>query len=240
MKKIIFFLSLFLLSTSVLAHANSSFTSGKSGIYVAPKFLFGGQFASVAWMNANDRIHSGMGSFGFDDLATSLGFAIGYDFSTVRNGHARMELEYLHFFEKTQSGTFQNSSKSLSYKVKSSIDTLFFNYYYDIYTNMEVAPYLGFGLGLAWNSFEVSNIKTDISTVPTSLSSDNKTNIATNFAVGASYAIDEQKNIDFSLRYIVTGEGKTKSFTGLNNGDYIGSNGTINFLVLAIGLRYVF
>jgi len=178
------------------------FASGQTGVYVAPKFVYGGLMGHYVNDKGN-RYYEGSWSASWDnDLSMKGGhvyggaMAVGYDFSKRFNVPLRGELEYTIFSDK-------KIKHDDSYKLDLGIQTAFANVYYDFRNASAFTPYLGFGLGMA-------SVKAKGKTRDYPLGSKTSTNFAWNVGAGVAYAFTDMISLDLAYRFVSPGKGETK------------------------------
>ena len=201
-----------------------------TGMYLAPKFLM-----SIQDTGRVER-SSALAGTGVDDYSQfTLGgaLALGYDFWPQQMLPLRAEIEFAMRgnSEKTWSdggvnvrdvnGTWNNS-------------TLFANLFWDFHNDSAFTPYIGAGLGLAFNytGYDFTTNSGD------KFSADDRfTNFAWNVGVGASYSFNENLAIDASYRFVGLGYNEVTAHS--NGSKYeIGSDPYNNEFML--GLRFAF
>lgn len=201
-----------------------------TGMYLAPKFLM-----SIQDTGTVSRSSSLAGS-GVDDYSQfTLGGALaaGYDFWVQQMIPLRFEVEFAlrGNSEKTWSdqglrvnnvkGTWNNS-------------TLFANLFWDFHNDTSFTPYIGGGLGVAFNytGFDITANNGDKISVD-----DRFTNFAWNAGAGISYSFNDNFAVDASYRFV--GLGYNEVSTHYNGQKYeIGSDPYNNEFML--GLRFGF
>lgn len=186
-----------------------------SGVYIAPK-LIGGIETGTAKLYEESVGALPEASQSFNSGVFGGGLALGYNFKNM-GVPIRAEVEVAAFTNATKSKTYSNawgSGVDLKLTGKSSITSLFANVYYDIETGTAFTPYIGAGIGVAWNRLsvtEVSGTAAGITVGLPNLSGHTSTQFAWNIGVGCAYAFSENISIDFGYRYAQFGNGKTKT-----------------------------
>lgn len=184
-----------------------------------------------------------MGSFDEGKIAGALN--VGYNFQPVYNVPVRTELSF------TLRGNI-NNSKHKNYldhygdmlytkqKDKARMNTLMLNGYYDIETGTPFTPFIGAGLGVAFDKLQHDYHEQYEGGYYSYISkySKSKTKFAWNVAVGAAYKVTDNIDIDFTARYIDAGKLSTKK----DNVNYfdVKSSGKLSAVDLLAGLRYNF
>ena len=177
----------------VFALALPSVSSAASGMYLAPKFLMTVQNTGIV-----DR-SSSMGGLGLDPYSQfTLGGALtaGYDFWPQQMLPLRVEIE---FAMRGNSETEWSGWKGTSEMTFNST-TLLANVYYDFHNSTAFTPYVGAGLGLAFNYFGVDWKR--------------QTNFAWQVGAGVAYAINENIAVDVAYRYLDLGYTQVDSYAG--------------------------
>lgn len=194
MKRFLFALAL------ICALALPSVSSAGSGMYLAPKFL-------MTVQNTGTVERSGMGGMGVDDYSQfTLGgaLAVGYDFWPQNMLPLRAEVE---FALRGNSETEWSGSKGTADMTFNS-STLFANLYYDFHNSSAFTPYIGAGLGMAFNYMGV-DIKSE--EYGDHSVDDRQTNFAWNVGAGLAYSFNENLAMDLAYRYVDLGYTEVES-----------------------------
>lgn len=163
-----------------------------TGMYLAPKFL-------MSIQNSYPTLEVGPYGASEDYSQFTLGgaLALGYDFYSQFGVPVRAEVEY---------ALRGNSEKSWNYDVLGvkgawNASTLFLNLYYDFRNSTAFTPYVGAGLGMAFNyaNYTLSapgyNANFD----------DHATTFAWNVGAGVAYDITDSFAVDLGYRYVNLG-----------------------------------
>ena len=201
-----------------------------TGMYIAPKFLM-----SIQDTGTVSRTSSLAGS-GVDDYSQfTLGgaLAVGYDFWTQQMIPLRFEVE---FARRGNSEKTWNDNGVRVDKIKGTWNnsTLFANLFWDFHNDTAFTPYIGAGLGLAFNytGFDITTNNGDKFSVD-----DRFTNFAWNAGAGLSYNFNDNFAVDASYRFV--GLGYNEVSTTYNGQKYeIGSDPYNNEFM--VGLRFAF
>lgn len=188
----------------VFALALPSVSSAASGMYLAPKFLMTVQNTGIV-----DR-SSSMGGLGLDPYSQfTLGGALaaGYDFWPQQMLPLRVEIE---FAMRGNSETEWSGWRGTSEMTFNST-TLLANVYYDFHNSTAFTPYIGAGLGLAFNYLGVD---TEYYNGYGDSMDDRQTNFAWQVGVGVAYAINENIAVDAAYRYLDLGYTQLDSHYG--------------------------
>jgi len=181
------------------------------GVYIAPKFLLGIQDSGQLSRSGTRITGPGINIEMFDQHSQAVfggALAVGYNFAPKCNIPIRAEIEYA---LRSNSGNSKDgnvlSLANWSTKHTLNISTLFLNAYFDINTGTAFTPYIGGGLGMAFN---YTGVKFEVSTaagVPLANFSKNRydTTFAWNVGAGISYAFTENVSADLGYRFISTG-----------------------------------
>lgn len=197
-----------------------------TGMYLAPKFLM-----SIQDTGTIERTSALAGS-GVDDYSQfTLGgaLALGYDFWPQQMLPLRVEIEFA--LRGNSEKSWSDGGKNVKGTWNNS--TLFANLFWDFHNDTAFTPYIGAGLGLAFNytgyDFTVEGGK---------FSADDRfTNFAWNVGVGASYSFNENLALDASYRFVGLGYNEVSAYH--NSRKYeIGSDPYNNEFML--GLRFAF
>jgi len=210
-----------LVMAAFLVSPSLVFASGQTGIYVAPKFVYGYTLMEKTqdeWVNS----YPVLGKKNMNDHAYGGALAVGYDFNKKVQVPVRTELEYAMFSEVSDKKTVWHSS-SPTYddlsciKQKLQIQTLFVNAYYDFRNSTAFTPYLGGGLGLAfirakgnysWDQF--NSVGDHVDWESTSMGAKSTVNFAWNIGAGAAYAINNNISLDMGYRFAGLGGAESK------------------------------
>jgi len=160
------------------------------------------------------------------------GFAAGYKL----NENFRIDLGF------DYRGSYKNKVTSngvtASNKVKSYAAMV--NVYYDIGEFNKFTPYVGAGLGVAYNKTGATSITLGNQTA--SVSKGKKTNFAWKLIAGASYAVDP--NVDISLQYQYANLGKfstgTKETANGKSASVKAGTGNVKAHEVLLGVTYKF
>lgn len=199
-----------------------------TGMYLAPKFLM-----SIQDTGTIERTSALAGS-GVDDYSQfTLGgaLALGYDFWPQQMLPLRVEIEFA--LRGNSEKSWSDGGRVSNVKGTWNNSTLFANLFWDFHNDTAFTPYIGAGLGLAFNytgyDFTVDGGK---------FSADDRfTNFAWNVGVGASYSFNENIALDASYRFVGLGYNEVSAYH--NSWKYeIGSDPYNNEFML--GLRFAF
>jgi opacity protein-like surface antigen len=201
------------------------------GVYVAPKFLVG--------IQDSGQLHRKNTRFDDDSQAVKQysqavfggALAAGYNFAPKFNVPIRTEVE---FALRSNSSNKQDApgpaGRRDELRQTTNLSTLFFNAYFDIHTGTPLTPYIGGGLGMAFNYTE---LKYEDNTGMSDSRSRHDTTFAWNAGAGVSYAFTENVAADLGYRFIGTG------YREIKLGDAkVGSSPYINEFYL--GARFTF
>ena len=163
-----------------------------TGMYLAPKFL-------MSIQNNYPTLEVGPDSASENYSQFTLGgaLALGYDFYSQFGVPVRAEVEY---------ALRGNSEKSWSYdaldvKGAWNASTLFLNLYYDFRNSTAFTPYVGAGLGMAFNyanyTFTTKGYNANFD--------EHHTTFAWNVGAGVAYDITDSFAVDLGYRYVNLG-----------------------------------
>lgn len=225
MKKIIaLFVLALMLSFSTMANAEGT------GMYIAPKFLMSIQdtgTVSKSWSLAG----SGLDEYSQFSLGGAL--AIGYDLWPQQMIPLRFEVE-LALRGNSEKKWDDNGVRLDSVKAVWNNSTLFGNVFWDFHNDSSFTPYIGAGLGIAFNytgyDFTTHNGET--------FSIDDRfTNFAWNAGAGVAYSFNDMIALDASYRFVSMGYNE---INGYNRGTKyeIGNDPYNN--EFTVGLRFSF
>ncbi len=199
-----------------------------TGMYLAPKFLM-----TIQDTGTVERSSALAGSDVDDYSQFTLGgaLALGYDFWPQQMLPLRAEIEFA--MRGNSEKTWSSSAWGGDVKGTWNNSTLFANLFWDFHNDTPFTPYIGAGLGLAFNytGFDIHNGGDKLSM------DDRFTNFAWNVGAGASYSFNENFAIDASYRFVSMGYNEVSA--SVNNTKYeIGSRPYNNEFML--GLRFAF
>ena len=191
-----------LLATLVLALGlmAPSISSAAQGMYLAPKFLMTVQNTGTV---ERSGVLAGYGVDSHSQFTLGGGIAAGYDFwpSHMIPVRAELELAFRGNGENSEDG--QNGSTKLT----TNSTTLLANFYYDFHNSSAFTPYVGAGLGLAFNYLGVDVHAMD----GRSASADERqTRFAWQVGAGVAYNFNENMAIDAGYRYLDLGYTEVK------------------------------
>ena len=197
----------------------SSGNGGKTGIYLAPRFL-------NSLINTGDIDGSGgRASRTYHSFAGAI--AAGYNLNHLEPRiPLRAEVEYAARGDVRASWDRSSATGTDKFKALFNVQTLQANMYYDIETGTALRPFVGGGLGM---SFIYADYKRENS--PSY--SDSTTGFAWNAGAGVGYDINESVTVDLAYRFAGFGyaEAKTQSRTTKN---YM----TANEFILGLRLNF--
>ena len=203
------------------------------GIYFAPKFLLGiqnsGDVSSSRAHPSPDGSDPPVGDRAFRQYSEATfggALAVGYNFAPQHSIPIRTEIEFAlrsNTSNKRKFSTITPGSKSPGDpetwrgKQTTNLSTLFFNAYYDFNTGTPFTPYLGGGLGMAFNftsikgnSFYDGPDSTDKYPWRSGSKDTYDTSFAWNLGAGLAYAFTENIAVDLGYRFIGTGFNERK------------------------------
>lgn len=120
-----------------------------NGFYIAPKFLMSIQDTGVI-----SRPYSDMTDESYSQFTLGGALALGYDFWPQQMIPLRAELEFALRGNSEKSWDSRFDGYGASTKGLWNNSTLLLNLYYDIQTDTPFVPYIGAGVGLAFNYTE--------------------------------------------------------------------------------------
>lgn len=169
-----------------------------SGLYLAPKLLLSLQNTGDI---SKDNAPFSASMDRYDQLTLGGALAVGFDFWQYYLVPLRFELEL------GMRGNAEHEWDTSYAGRKGTVDgtwnstTLFANLYYDIHTDSGLTPYLGGGLGMAFNYAEYKWRNG----VAGGSASDTMTNFAWNLGAGVSYSFNENLAVDLAYRFVSLG-----------------------------------
>ncbi|MDO5483985.1 MAG: acyloxyacyl hydrolase [Desulfovibrionaceae bacterium] len=197
-----------------------------SGMYLAPKFLM-----SIQDTGNMSRSQGGMGVDDYSQFTLGGALALGYDLWPQQMIPLRMELEL------AMRGNSETSWDGPRGSVKGTWNntTLFANLYWDFHNDSQMTPYVGGGLGMAFNyaGYDIHD-----NTHNNHFSMDeHSTNFAWNLGAGVAYQFNESLSLDAAYRFVGLGYNEVKSTVG--GREYKISNNPYNNEFM-LGLRFSF
>ncbi|MBQ1330790.1 MAG: porin family protein [Desulfovibrio sp.] len=198
-----------------------------TGMYLAPKFL-------MTMQNLGTVEHSGLGGFGIDNYSQfTLGGALaaGYDFWPQHMIPLRIELE------GALRGNSERSWTGARGECKETFNstTLLANVYYDFHNSSAFTPYVGAGLGFAFNYLGVDVHDRNGNSIASQ--DERQTNLAWNVGLGAAYQINDNMAIDAGYRYVDFGYTEVEGSSPFGSGS-VGIRPYAH--ELSLGLRWGF
>ena len=180
-----------------------SIASAAQGFYLAPKFMMTvqntGTVERSGWL-------AGHGLDNYSQFTLGGAIAAGYDFwfSHMIPIRAELELALRGNSETSDSGRWGSS------KLTTNSTTLLANVYYDFHNSTAFTPYVGAGVGLAFNYLGV-DVHDNARNLGYSCD-DRSTNFAWQVGAGVAYSFNENMAIDAGYRYLDLGYTETKSY----------------------------
>lgn len=179
-----------------------------TGIYLAPKFVYGIQVMDsnrqtgtlpYSWKNSNSDVFGG-------------GIALGYSLETMLNYPIRAEIEYLAFGNKKMTKSANILGNYTTYTQRIGVQSLFLNFFWDIRTGTRWTPYLGAGVGMGFLSMKASNtLDTPGYVGSVSTNYGDRTRFAWNVGAGVAFTVNERLAFDLGYRYADYGQAKSGS-----------------------------
>ena len=179
------------------------------GVYIAPRFLVGIQ-------NSGQLSRTNIPSDAMDQYSQAVfggALAVGYNFAPKFQLPIRAEIEYAmrsaSSKKKDVSWSEFGTVGSAEVRQTTNLHTLFLNAYFDINTGTAFTPYLGAGIGMAFNNTRIKDEGSWAGPWGNDSWSDSKnqwnTTFAWNVGAGLSYAFTENVAADLGYRFIHTG-----------------------------------
>lgn len=177
----------------------------------------------------------------------SGGVGVGYNFKPQFNVPIRTELMFtlrgnldkntnareVRYEDENTPGTYLNDDYYL--RIKTRMNTLMVNAYYDFDTGTNFTPYVSLGIGAAFLKYERTGLIVDADNSDADIDSKSKTRFAYAAGIGASYKISENWSADVIARY--TYGGKISVNTVDNSAK---SQLKLSTTDLMVGIRYSF
>ena len=201
-----------------------------TGMYLAPKFLMSIQ--STGNTERTDAL-AGSGVDSYSQFTLGGAFALGYDFWPQQMLPLRAEIEFA--LRGNNEKTWSDGGQYIN-EVKGTWNssTLFANLFWDFHNDTAFTPYVGAGLGMAFNY--VGYDFTDNN--GNKFSADDRfTNFAWNVGAGVAYNFNENFAVDASYRFVGLGYNEVRATS--NGRKYEIGNRPYNNEFM-VGLRFAF
>lgn len=195
-----------------------------SSAFAAPYVALRGNVGNMStdvnqWQFAPSATQPGVGEFSViadrTDNDTAAGFQLAVGSTLTENLHA--EVEYAYYGSTKVGGNFDYHINSYTiptqYQLKTNIQTLGINVYYDFHNQTKFTPYLGTGIGLS-AIYEQGKVKNDITTMT---ANDYYYSLNWNLTAGVSYQLKERLLLDFGVRYALLGKKEESVYEGSTN-----------------------
>ena len=173
------------------------------------------------------------------DGSAIIGAGVGYQFTDHLRGD--ITLGERGWYSDSQS-TAVTGFGTLSGKADIESTDAMVNAYYDIGHYNGFTPYVGGGIGLAYNHTESANLALNGVGIG-SINSDNRTDVAWQLGAGTAYAFTPSVSLDVGYRYMDMGKAQTgDTFTAVNGATVGGVRATADLhgSELQAGLRFTF
>jgi len=184
-------------------------------------------FAATAHANGPYLgVHGGaafLNDFDINDNSTRFdpGFNLG---GTAGYAFARARVEGELTYRRNNADSITSAGIKLPAEGNVTSLTMMANGFYDILTDTPLTPYVGGGLGLVHISF--NDVK-----APGAGITGNGNHLATQFALGVAYKVNNAIGLDFGYRFFVSNEIRFRNQAGQEDQDTYGSHN------LTVGLR---
>ena len=201
-----------------------------TGMYLAPKFLMSIQ--STGNTERTDAL-AGSGVDSYSQFTLGGAFALGYDFWPQQMLPLRAEIEFA--LRGNNEKTWSDGGQYIN-EVEGTWNssTLFANLFWDFHNDTAFTPYVGAGLGMAFNY--VGYDFTDNN--GNKFSADDRfTNFAWNVGAGVAYNFNENFAVDASYRFVGLGYNEVSATS--NGRKYEIGNRPYNNEFM-VGLRFAF
>lgn len=241
-------------------------SASEYGMYVAPRFIYGGAvFDKMKW-NLDAEADSVSRSKEKHDDAFGGALAVGYNFKPRFDLPLRAEVEYSIFSQMNPKsglseytswdtpGAVGHRTDTDSVKQKVDVQTLFFNFYADIPTETRFTPFVTAGLGMAFVRSKANyayreqgnnHIKGPNRDVPfedtfsSGSSGRSDTNFAWNVGAGLGIEIVEDLSLDVAYRFAYLGEVKNRTMDA-DTGSLSSKTENLYMHQVMVGLRLEF
>ena len=187
------------LALTLVAPSNAS---AAQGLYLTPKFMMTVQNTGTV---ERSSLLAGRGVDSHSQFTLGGAIAAGYDFwfSHMIPIRAELELALRGNSENSEDGPWGST------KLTTNSTTLLANVYYDFHNSTAFTPYVGAGVGLAFNYLGV-DVHDNARNLGYSCD-DRSTNFAWQVGAGVAYSINENMAIDAGYRYLDLGYTETKT-----------------------------
>jgi opacity protein-like surface antigen len=255
---------LFTFLASMVQAADNAQSSGQLGLYIGAKISLSNVRMEKRKfeMNTGEVDDGSGGIFAAEHQILGMGsgsnnvfgggLTFGFDFDKHWNIPLRIELDYTIRGESSSSNTKSNrwyftwdsnpmlDDNTIYLETSVKLQTLMFNFWYDIPTGTALKPYIGGGVGLAFIKYSSQSYIVGSSEDPVlTIYGKRKTNFAWSLGAGLGYEISPNITLDLGYRYINAG-----SVTALleNSVDfpYHSGVGRISSHDVILGIRYTF
>lgn len=208
-------------------------TAGKcesTGMYIAPKFLMSIQDTGTV---SRSSALAGTGVDDYSQFTLGGAFAVGMDFWQQQMIPLRLEIE-LGLRGNSEKSWSDNGRRIDSVKGTWNNTTLFANLFWDFHNDSAFTPYVGGGLGMAFNytGYDFTAKNGDKFSVD-----DRETNFAWNVGAGVAYNFNDNFAVDASYRFV--GLGYNEISTNYGGEKYEIGNEPYNNEFM-VGLRFSF
>lgn len=175
------------------------------------------------------------------DGGWSLGGGIGYFFSQNVRGDVTVEKR----FATEASGNLNNMASGIAGVRTFDLDStlVMFNLYYDFDNRSRFTPYIGAGLGVAYNKTKDGRVALTGGGTGT-IAGDSRTDAAGALMAGVSVALLDRLDLDIGYRFLYLGKTTTGPLVATSGGQTITSNDptleNLHAHEIKFGLRYDF
>ncbi len=200
-----------------------------TGLYLAPKFLM--SFQNTGQMERSSGL-AGSGVDQYSQFTLGGALALGYDFWPQQMLPLRAELEFA--LRGNSETSWDDGGLMREVKGTWNSTTLFANLFWDFHNDTIMTPYVGAGLGMAFNyaGYDFTD------RAGNTFSGDERTtNFAWNVGAGVAFNINDHFTIDAAYRFVGLGYNEVSVSSGGN--DYTVGNRPYNNEFM-LGLRYGF
>ncbi|OCF92170.1 hypothetical protein A9G17_03060 [Gilliamella sp. wkB7] len=237
----------YFIATTLLASISSFSYAETSGLYLNGQLgasrLKAGSIKHNFYEDGNESSNLGFGSK--NKTVFNGGIGIGYDFKPQFNIPIRTDL----IFTKRGNLNKNTNSRNVSYidddgdaqtanyylRMKTRMNTLMLNTYYEFDTGTKFTPYASLGFGAAFLKYERTGLVKGESNEDADTDSKSKTNFAYSVGIGASYKISENWYTDLQAHYIYGGK-----ISVTTNDNSSKSSLKLSTTDLMVGMRYIF
>jgi outer membrane autotransporter protein len=202
-----------------------------TGFYLAPKFLM--SFQNTGTMSRSSYLQ-GSGLDGYSQFTLGGALAAGYDFWPQQMLPLRAELEFALRGNSEKKWNSGDAANIREIKGTWNDSTLFANLYWDFHNDTAFTPYVGGGLGMAFNyaGYDFQDLNGNRWSMD-----DRQTNFAWNLGLGVAFNFNDNLALDLGYRFVHLGYNDVSSTVNGNKVEISHDPYNNEFM---LGLRFMF